>query len=225
MDDKVFATAGESSDVHSIARRQLAGVVTLALVTAVTAVILSPQAVTQTVAALADRPILFAGLLAVAYLLRFLAAWPISVLSAVVGFTLGVRGVPVALAGAVVTCLPPYLLAGQFDRRGPLGTLADHGDRYFDAAGGFRGVVAARLAPLPADAVSYAAGLSKVTLPLYTLATALGELPWVTAAVLVGGSAETLRMEGASGGPALAVGATALATLLLAEPAYRVLRA
>ncbi|MDZ7747230.1 MAG: VTT domain-containing protein [Halobacteriales archaeon] len=210
--------------MHSVARRQVAGVVTLALVAIVAAVTLSPAGVARVMANLADRPLLFAGLLSGAYLLRFLAAWPISALSVVVGFTLGARAVPLALAGAVVTCLPPYLLADRFDRRGPLGTLADHGDRYFTATGGLRGVIAARLAPLPADAVSYTAGLSGVALPVYALGTALGELPWVTAAVLVGASAEQVTTDGVAGGLPLIVGAVALAVLLLAGPAYRTLR-
>jgi uncharacterized membrane protein YdjX (TVP38/TMEM64 family) len=210
--------------VHPVARRQAAGVATLALVAGVAAVVLSPAGVARALTALADRPLLFVGVVSVAYLLRFLAAWPISALSVVVGFTLGPRAVPLALAGAVVTCLPPYLLAGRFDQRGPLATLADHGDRYFTAAGGLRGIVAARLAPLPADAVSYTAGLSGVSLPAYAVGTALGELPWVTAAVLVGASAERVTTDGMAGGPALVVGAVALAVLLLAGPAYRALR-
>lgn len=210
--------------MHPAARRQAAGVATLALTAVVATVVLSPAGVARAVTALADRPLLFVGVLSGAYLLRFLAAWPISALSVVVGFTLGPRAIPLALAGAVVTCLPPYLLAGRFDQRGPLGTLADHGDRYFAATGGLRGIVAARLAPLPADAVSYTAGLSGVSLPAYALGTALGELPWVTAAVLVGASAEQVTTEGLTGGPTLVVGAAALAVLLLSGPAYRALR-
>lgn len=206
-------------------RRQLLAVGTLAAVALVAALTLSPAGLAREVAALAERPLLFAALLLVAYTFRFVVAWPISVLSVLVGFALGPRGIPVALAGAVLTCVPPYLLARYFDiENGPLGALGGHGRRYFDAAGGTRGVAAARLAPLPADTISYTAGLAGVAPGPYVLGTALGEVPWVTAAVLVGASAETLTTDGVTGGPALVVGAAALALLLLSGPAYRRLR-
>lgn len=205
--------------------RQLAGLAGLGLVALVAALTLSPAAVARRVTALAAAPWTFAAVLGLAYLLRPVVAWPISLLSVVVGFALGVEGVPVALGGAVLTCLPPYLLARRLGHdAGLLGTLGEHGQHYFAAAGDLRGVVAARLAPLPADPVSYTAGLSGVSLGRYALGTALGELPWVTAAVLVGASAETITTEGLHGGPAVVVGATALAVLLLSGPAYGVLR-
>jgi uncharacterized membrane protein YdjX (TVP38/TMEM64 family) len=204
-------------------RRQLAGVVTLVVVAAGAALVLSPAGLARSVASLTDRPLQFAVLLVGAYGLRFLVAWPISALSVVVGFALGPLGIPVALAGAVGTCVPPYLLAGRVDPSGALGRLGGHGERYFTAAGPVRGVTAARLAPLPADGVSYAAGLAGLPLRSYLLGTALGELPWVTAAVLVGASAETLTMEGLAPA-ALVVGAAGLAVLLLAPAAYRAVR-
>lgn len=203
-------------------RRQLAGVAALATVAVAAALLFSPARLIREVAALAERPVAFAALLFAVYLLRFLVAWPISVLSVVVGFALGPRGIPVALAGAVLTCSPPYLLARRFGGdAGPLGTLGTHGSRYFDAAGSARGMVAARLAPLPADPVSYTAGLAGVPARAYVVGTALGELPWVTAAVLVGAGAGTLTTEGLTGDPLLVVGAAGLAVLLLAGPAYR----
>jgi len=205
-------------------RRQLAGAATLGTVAVVAALVVSPTRLAREVAALADRPALFAALLVVAYGGRFLVAWPISALSIVVGVALGARGVPVALAGAVFTCCPPYLLARRVESGvGPLGTLAVHGERYFGATGHTRGVVAARLAPLPADSISYTAGLSDVPVGAYLVGTLLGELPWVTAAVLVGASAETLTTEGVAS-PALLVGAGGLAVLLLAGPVYQLAR-
>jgi len=205
-------------------RRQLVGVVTLGAVAVAAAFVVSPTWLAREVAALSNRPGLFAALLVVGYGGRFLVAWPISALSILVGVALGPRGVPVALAGAVFTCCPPYLLARRVDSGvGPLGTLAVHGERYFGATGHVRGVVAARLAPLPADSISYTAGLAGVPGGAYLVGTLLGELPWVTAAVLVGASAETLTTEGTA--PAsLLVGAGALAVLLLAGPAYRLAR-
>jgi uncharacterized membrane protein YdjX (TVP38/TMEM64 family) len=205
--------------------RQLVGLAVLGAVALAAALTLSPETVARRVTALAADPWLFGGVLLAAYLLRPVVAWPISVLSVVVGFALGPAGIPVALGGAVLTCLPPYLVARKLGHdAGLLGTLGEHGRTYFEAAGDLRGVAAARLAPLPADPVSYTAGLSHVTVGRYVLGTALGELPWVTAAVLVGASAETVTTEGLSGGPAVVVGATALAVLVLSGPAYQLLR-
>lgn len=206
-------------------KRQLAGLTLLGVVVAAVSLASSPTRVAAAVADLATHPVRFGAVLLVAYLVRPLVAWPISVLSVVVGVALGPAGVPVALAGAVVTCLPPYLLARRLGHdAGVLGRLGDRGRRYFGAAGDLRGVVAARLAPLPADPVSYTAGLSGVSLPAYVLGTALGELPWVTAAVLVGASAETVTTDGLHGGPAVVAGLLALAILLLARPLYRYIR-
>lgn len=203
-------------------RRQLAGLAVLGLVIGAGAWLLSPRELVRGVAGLGDEPATFAVVLLVGYLLRPVLAWPISLLSVVVGAALGPVGIPVALAGAVLTCLPPYLLARQLGHdAGLLGSVGDGGRRYFDAAGGLRGVVAARLAPLPADPVSYTAGLAGVAPGRYVLGTALGETPWVTAAVLVGASAEAVTTEGLGGGIHLVAGATALALLLLAGPLYR----
>lgn len=205
--------------------RQLAGLALLGGVALVAALAFSPAEVARRVAALAARPALFAGVLLAAYLLRPFVAWPISVLSVVVGVALGPAGIPVALGGAVLTCLPPYVVARYLGHDGGfLGSVGEQGRRYFGAAGGLRGVAAARLAPLPADPVSYAAGLASVPLGPYLLGTALGELPWVAAGVLVGASAQTVTTEGLHGGPALLVGGAALAVLLLSRPAYRYVR-
>jgi uncharacterized membrane protein YdjX (TVP38/TMEM64 family) len=205
--------------------RQLLGLALLGAVALAAALTLSPAGVARRVTALAADPVTFGAVLLAAYLLRPVVAWPISALSVVVGFALGSTGVPVALGGAVLTCLPPYLVARRLGHdAGLLGTLGDHGRTYFSTTGHLRGVAAARLAPFPADPVSYTAGLARVPVGPYALGTALGELPWVTAAVLVGASAETITTEGVHGGPALLVGATALAVLLLSGPAYQVLR-
>lgn len=223
---KTFAGRREPADMERATARQLAGLAMLGAVALAAALAFSPSAVARRVTALAAEPWLFVAALLAAYLLRPLVAWPISVLSVIVGFALGPAGIPVALGGAVLTCLPPYLLARHVGHdAGLLGTLGDHGRDYFAATGDLRGIVAARLAPLPADPVSYTAGLAGVSPGQYALGTALGELPWVTAAVLVGASAEVVTTEGLHGGPAVIVGATALALLLLSGPAYRLARA
>jgi uncharacterized membrane protein YdjX (TVP38/TMEM64 family) len=58
----------------------------------------------------------------------------------------------------------------------------------------------------------------------FLLGTALGELPWVVAAVVAGSSMRSLSLRGADAGLPLVVGAAALAVLLVAGPAYRHLR-
>lgn len=206
--------------MHPVTRRQLVGIAMLLGIAGAGALVLSPAAVLARTGALAAHPWTFAGLLLVAYLVRPLLAWPISVVSLAVGVVYGPVGVPVALAGAVLTCLPPYALAWTTGNAGLLGRVGTAGERYFAGAGPLRGVVAARLAPLPADPVSYTAGLARVPLPAYALGTALGETPWVTAAVLLGASTRTMRTEGVHALP-LVVAAAALAALLLAGPAYR----
>jgi len=186
--------------------------------------LLSPDRVLAELRALAARPLLFGIALFVAYTLRMFLAWPISLFSILLGFLYGPPAIPVGLAGAVVTCLPPYLLARRAGTAGPLGHAGEAGERLFDVTGGLRGVAAARLAPLPTDPVSYGAGLSGVGLGPYVAGTALGEAPWVAVTVTLGASLETLTVEGVSTGLPLVLAALALAVLLVAGPFYRYLR-
>lgn len=107
---------------------------------------------------------------------------------------------------------------------GALSALGERGRAYFRTVGGVRGVAAARLAPVPADAVSCAAGLAGVRPRAYAAGTLVGELPWTAAAVVVGGSARRLATAdpGEVGLPLL-VGTTLAAAVLLAGPATRAL--
>jgi uncharacterized membrane protein YdjX (TVP38/TMEM64 family) len=211
--------------MDAVTRRQFAGMALLGGVVATGALLLSPERFLSALAAVGARPAVFLPLLAAGYLLRPAVAWPISALSVVVGYVYGIPGIPLALAGAVLTCFPPYLLARRARTdAGVLGRVGDSGRRYFRATGDLRGLVVARLVPLPADSVSYAAGVSGIGLGTYALATAIGETPWVTGAVLVGASMERLAVN-RSAGPWFVVGAVVLAALLLAGPAYRRYRA
>jgi uncharacterized membrane protein YdjX (TVP38/TMEM64 family) len=204
-------------------RRQLLGGLALAALAVVGLLVLSPERALRGVVALGERPLVFLGLLVVVYGVRSLVLWPISALSILVGFVLGVPGgVPVALAGAVYTCLPPYLLARYApDGGGPLDRIRRLGRRVVDSTGDLRGLAAARLLPLPADPVSYAAGLAGVSLPAYVAGTALGEFPWVVAAVTAGASMRTFTLSGSTNSLALIAGAAGLGVLLLAGPVYR----
>ena len=215
-------------------RRQLAAVGVLAGLVVAGVLFTSPSRVIAALSALAERPLLFAPALLAAYLVRPFLAWPISVLSVLLGFLYGPMAIPVGLAGAVLTCLPPYVIARRSDASGLseagretgglLGRAGTRGAQFLSVTGDVRGLAAARLAPLPADPVSYGAGLSGMGLPAYVLGTALGELPWVTTAVLLGASLETLHVEGVSVGVPLVVAALAVALLLVAGPLYRAWR-
>ena len=168
-------------------------------------------------------PLVLVGL----YAVRPLLAWPITALSLLVGVRYGlVVGVPVALAGAVGTSLLPYAVGRRYrDRAGALAWAVEGSERYFDATGGFRGVVAARLAPTPAEPVSVAAGAGRVSLGAFALGTAVGELPWTVAAVLAGRTLSGLAVEAPTFDPRLVAGAVLAALVLLAGPAWGWLRA
>lgn len=207
-------------------RVQIAGGLTLGVAGLLGVVVLSPARVLSEIASLADRPVLFGLVLVVLYGGRSLVLWPISALSLLVGFVYGpVVGIPIGLAGAVYTCLPPYLLARYAPRdRGPLSRMHELGRSTVDVTGDVRGVIAARLVPLPADVVSYAAGLSDVRLREYAVATAVGETPWVVATVVAGASMRAFTLREAGQTLPLLVAATCLGIVLLSGPLYRQLR-
>jgi len=209
--------------VHPATVRQLVGIGVVAAVAAATAVATSPAALFEHAATLAARPALLAVALAVLYLVRPLLAWPISALSILLGYLYGPAAVPVALAGAVVTTLPAYALARYLGHdAGLLSRVGDAGSVVRATTGDLRGVAAVRLAPLPTDPVSYAAGLAGVPLRPYVAGTALGEAPWVTATVLLGASMGQLATVGLTADPLLLVTTVALAVLVaLSGPAYR----
>lgn len=209
-----------------VGRREVAGLAVVALVGAV-ALLMEPGPALAALAALAARPLPFAAALLAVYLMRPLLGWPTAAVSVLVGYALGPRvGLPVALVGAVVTSLPPFYAARWWQAgEGLVGRLGDGGRAYFGTAGDVRGVAAARLAPLPADPVSAAAGLAGVPLWAYAAGTLVGELPWTGAAVVLGASAATIADAGLSGAGVPLVAGTALAALvLLAAPLYRAVR-
>jgi uncharacterized membrane protein YdjX (TVP38/TMEM64 family) len=209
--------------VHRATARQLIGIGGVAVVAAIAALAVSPDSLLTHAEALLSRPMLLAVALGLLYLSRPLLAWPISALSILLGYLFGPVAIPVALAGAVVTTLPAYLLArylghdaGLFARVGDVGTTVRH------TTGDLRGIIAVRLAPLPTDPVSYAAGLAGVPVRPYLLGTAVGEAPWVGTAVLLGASMGQLATTGLAASPLLLGTTLALAILVaLSRPAYR----
>lgn len=184
----------------------------------------SPERALALLIGLSERPLVFAVVLVAVYLVRPFLAWPTVAVSVGVAVVLGpVVGLPVALSGAVLTSLPAFYLGEWFEGTGGLAGRLESGSRaYFRTSGSVRGVVAARLAPVPADAVSVAAGLSGVSLRAYATGTLVGELPWTVAAVVVGASARTVATAGLSELSLPLLAATSIAALvLLAGPVYR----
>ncbi|ADD03655.1 uncharacterized protein Nmag_0056 [Natrialba magadii ATCC 43099] len=244
--------------VPSVSTRVLAGVVVASA--AVTAgLLVSPTATVATLESVTASPTLFGGAIGALYLVRPLFAWPTTPLAAVVGYGFGVTmGVPIALAGVIVTVTPIFLVArattgrgssrpsttgpdgntavstSVSERREPteagwigsaLGRTTAVIDRYFDTAGPIRGVIASRLAPIPSDISTCAAAVSGVRYRHLVIGTAIGELPWTIAAVVVGASAGTVTAGGFGElGLVLTLACCLAALVLLAGPAYRVFR-
>lgn len=185
--------------------------------------VLSPGSVVEQLRGLVASP-WFPAVLVGLYLVRPVLAWPITAITLLVGFRYGVVvGLPIALGGAVVTSLLPYAVGRHArGRSGPLAGAVAGLERFFAATGGLRGVVAARLAPSPAEPVSIAAGAGRVSVSAFVVGTAVGELPWTVAALVAGHSLAELSFEGVAGvSPWLAVAGTVAALVLLAGPAYR----
>ena len=209
--------------MHRATVRQLAGIGVFVAIAAIATAVLTPRTLLSHVEVLFSRPALLVIVVVSLYLVRPLLAWPISALSILLGYLFGPIAIPVAIAGAVVTTLPAYLLARYLGHdTGLLARVGDAGATVRRATGDVRGIVAVRLAPLPTDPVSYAAGLAGVPFGPYVLGTTLGETPWVITAVLLGASMGQLVTTGPSLSPLLVGTAIALATLLaLSRPAYK----
>ncbi|ATW87154.1 putative membrane protein YdjX (TVP38/TMEM64 family) [Halohasta litchfieldiae] len=182
----------------------------------------SPAVALARFEALASRPLLFGAVVLAVAIVRPVCAWPTLLLSIGVGYAYGLAGLPLALTALVITSLPPYWFGASTTGDGRLTTA---GQTLGAETGGVRGMTAARLFPLPSDAVSVAAGAVGVRLRPYLAGTALGELPWAILGVIVGRSVDHLTTGELSGAvdPWLLAGMTAVAVLLLAGPCYRLL--
>lgn len=167
-------------------------------------------------------PVVLLGL----YAARPFLGWPITFLSTLVGFRYGIAvGLPIALAGVVGTSLIPYGAGRRFDLEGPLvGRFVGGSRQYFRTAGDLRGIVAARLAPTPAEPVSAAAGFGGVSLWAFVLGTLIGELPWTIAAVTLGHSLSAYSLAKIEIDWWLGAAGLLAALLLLAGPLYRAYR-
>lgn len=161
------------------------------------------------------------------YVVRPFLLWPLSVLSIFIGFAFGiVLGVPLVLAGTVLTCTIPFYVAAKLDSPpGYLRRIADRSSTAVQSTGELRGVVAARLSPAPADVVSYGAGLAGVSPSTFAVGTVVGELPWAVFYVVLGHSLQSFsRSELQQTDLRLLLLATTVALVLVSSPLYRTIR-
>lgn len=209
--------------MRAATRRQLVGIGGLLALAAVAAVLFSPRAILESLEALAARPLLFLAALSALYLLRPFLLWPVTSIAVLLGYLFGPAvGLMLALAGAALTAMPPYLL-GRYAKSdfGLFAYVGSTGDWFFDTVGHTRGVVAARFSPIPGDPISYTAGLANVPLSPFLAGTVIGEVPWAFVAVFAGASMRTLRLSEFSMTPELLVALAGLSVLVLAGPVYR----
>jgi uncharacterized membrane protein YdjX (TVP38/TMEM64 family) len=202
--------------------RQLGGICGLLGVAAVAAMLFSPSAVIDGLENLAERPALFLVAIGAVYVIRPFLLWPVTSIAVGLGYLYGpVVALPIALLGAGVTGVPPYLV-GRYagTDAGLFGYIRGSGQQLIDVAGETRGVIAARLSPIPGDAVSYGSGLSEVSLGPFFFGTVVGEIPWAAVAVLAGASMRSLTVSEFAYSPLFLLGLTALAALVLIGPLY-----
>lgn len=208
-----------------LSRRRLSiGLLVSAVVAA--ALLLSPDHVLEfTTSALASPwfPVVLVGL----YAIRPFLGWPITLVSALVGFKYGITvGIPVALAGCVLTSLPAFVAGRRLPTGGRItGLVGARSEQYFSLTGGLRGLIAARLAPTPAEPVSAAAGLGGLSITTFAIGTLVGELPWTIAAVAIGAGLHTFDPATVTIDWRLGLLAGLGALVLLARPAYDAVRA
>ena len=169
--------------------------------------------------------LLIVGMIGI-YLVRPFLLWPLSIFSVFIGYILGFpEGVPVVLLGTLLTCSPPFLLATRIDEFAYFGQVAKRGASLVETTGELRGMVAARLSPAPADAVSYGAGIAGVSTRSFAVGTLIGELPWAIFYVLLGQSLRTFSAAAVQQTDLRLILLTAVISfLIIARPLYEFVR-
>lgn len=161
----------------------------IAVIVAAAIVTLSPTVVFDHITWIVADPVRVVLVTTGLAIVRPLLAWPTTLLAVLIGYGIGLSGLPLALGLITCTSIPPYLLGRQYDRA--IGH-SKVGAEFIERTGDTRSVVATRLIPAPSDVVSVGAGIAGVSLIPFILGTIIGELPWAIAGVLAGASAETL---------------------------------
>lgn len=186
-------------DSENVLERQRSRRVALGLLLgctfALAVVLVQPRALLESTVALTDSRLFVVVLLAL-YVVRPFLAVPMSLLTLVVGWRYGVlAGLPIAVVGTAVTTYPPYYVGRYYrSESGLLGWLSRKGEQAFDATGDLRGMIASRLAPAPAEGVSYGAGVAGVPPATYVVGTVVGELPWTLGYLVLGRSMQELTL-------------------------------
>lgn len=188
----------------------------------VAGLLVGPESLLGQAQALLDSP-WFPVFLVGLYLVRPLLGWPITALSALVGYKYGIAlGVPVALLGAVGSTFIAYAAMRYLDLdSGLLGRASDGSTEFFSQTGELRGMISARVAPVPSEATSLAAGAADIHPSRFVLGTAIGEIPWAVAAVTIGHSMHRLTLSDVSFSPWLIAATAVAAVLVIAGPVYR----
>ncbi len=207
-------------------RRYVAGGLLVAVVVGV-AWLTSPSVALAALEWLAADPIRFGVALTAVAVIRPFLAWPTTLIAVAVGFGYGWIGVPLAVLLLTLTALPPYWFAraGRVRLTDGSGTVAgafDVVDRFVVDAGTVRSIAATRFLPVPADAVSVAAGGAGVRLRSFLVGTAIGEFPWVVAGIAIGVSVDGLTSSDLSTtDPTFLIATALVGVMLLAGPLYR----
>lgn len=181
----------------------------------------SPDVVLARLSWLAANPFRFAAVLLAVAVVRPFLAWPTTLLAVAAGYGFGlVVGLPLALLAMTITALPPFLLARRARGTGPMTAVSE---RFVDRTGDFRSVAASRFLPAPSDVVSVAAGVANVSVLPFLAGTAVGELPWAVAGVLLGSSLDVVSADSLSAvvDARLVVAVALVGILGLAGPVYR----
>jgi len=183
---------------------------------------LSSQNLLQSVYGSVDGVALIVILVGV-YVLRSILAIPLSILTVFVGYRYGIFiGFGIGVVGATISCVPPYFIGRYIQTsNGLIGFLYTYGESIVNVTGSFRGVVAARVSPIPTDAVSYGAGISDIDFPGYISGTIIGLIPWNIALALLGDSLEELELSNVEPSQQLIFSMTLVAVLVLAPPVYQ----
>lgn len=101
---------------------------------------------------------------------------------------------------------------------------SDESAHFVEVVGDLRGLVAARVAPVPAAATSLAAGAAHVRPRTFIAGTIVGELPRAVSAVLIGHSMDQFTLDEVSFDPLLLVATAIAGLLLLVGPAVGLFR-
>ena len=202
--------------------RAVAGLTALCLVL-VLSVLTNPSVILHWLDRTAEQPLVFLLFLAGFALIRPALAWPTTLIPIAAGYAMGILGILPSAILLTLTGLAPYLVAKQTGSSGRIGTA---GKELVSITGGFRGVAASRLFPLPSDVVSIGAGVAGVRLRAYVAGTFVGEFPWAVLGVIIGISIDQLVAGEVTSAfdPWLLAGMSAVGIMLLAGPLYRHVR-